>query len=66
MAEWATLDDIDSIEADTHIRGTIPRSGGRMEFWLTAPRPANYTIDEWEQIQNDKWERIFGKKEARQ
>ena len=64
MAEYATLDDIDEIEADPHISGTIPRAGGKLEFWLSAPRPAGISIDEWEAIQQAKWNRIFGKKEG--
>jgi len=64
MAEYATLDDIDTIDANPHIRGTIERSGGRTEFWLTSIRPAGYSVDEWEAIQQAKWERIFGKKEG--
>ena len=63
VCEYATLDDIDQIEADPHIKGTIRRGGDRLEFWLSAPRPARYTIDEWEEIQEAKWNRIFGKKE---
>lgn len=62
--QYATLDDLDTIQADPHISGTIPRPGGATEFWLTAPRPRNVSIDDWERIQQDKWERIFGKKES--
>jgi hypothetical protein len=63
IMEYATLDDIDSIEADPHIRGTIPRAGGKLEFWLTRPRPTGVSIDEWEEIQQEKWDKIFSKKE---
>jgi hypothetical protein len=56
--EWATLDTIDTHDKDLHINGTIRTSKGT-RFWLTAPRPDEYTIDEWEKIQQEKWDRIF-------
>ncbi len=59
--EYATLDTIED-DADPHIRGTIPRSGGRLEFWLNIPRPKDVSIDDWEAQQQAKWERIFGRK----
>jgi hypothetical protein len=58
MAEYATVDTIND-EADIHIRGTIPRAGGKLEFWLTAPRPKDISADEWERKQQEKWDRIF-------
>jgi len=61
MAEYATLDDIGSIEPDLHIKGTIPRTGGKLEFWMSIPRPNGISIDEWDALQQDKWDRIFGK-----
>lgn len=59
--EYATMDTIED-DADLHIRGTIPRPG-RLEFWLTQPRPRGMSIEEWEEITRNKWDRIFGKKE---
>mgnify|MGYP001591242766 FL=1 len=63
--EYATLDDIDEIEPDLHVRGTIPRPGGKLEFWLAAPRPKGVDVEEWDRIQQAKWDHIFGKKEAK-
>ena len=60
--QWATMDTV-LPEADSHIRGTIPRSSGRTEFWLTAPRPKYVSIEEWDRVQEEKWNRILGKKE---
>ncbi len=34
--EYATLDTV-SPEADLHIKGTIPRAGGKLEFWMFNP-----------------------------
>jgi len=50
-------------EKDLHIKGTIPRRNGT-EFWLTCPRPSGVSIDEWEEIQQAKWDRIWGKREV--
>ena len=49
---------------DLHIRGTIPRGGGKLEFWLSQPRPKGFSVDEWDRKMQDKWERVWGKKEA--
>jgi len=59
--EYATLDTIVP-EANLHISGTIPRKNG-LEFWMSIPRPKGVSVDEWEEIQEAKWQRIFGKKE---
>ena len=59
MAEYATLDDIDEVEPDLHIKGTIPKAGGKLVFWLGIPRPKGVSIDEWEKIQQDHWDRAF-------
>ena len=56
---WAKVEDIIP-ESEPHVRGTIPRPRG-LEFWMTAPRPKGYTVDEWDRIQTEKWERIFKK-----
>lgn len=48
-------------EANLHIGGTIPR-GTSLEFWLTIPRPRGINYDDWERIQQEKWDRIFGAK----
>ncbi len=62
--KYATFDEDTGYteEADLHKRGTIPR-GTKLEFWLTTPRPKGVSIDDWEEIQQQKWDRIFGKKE---
>ena len=53
-------DDTD-YRGNTHIKGTISRGGGNLEFWLSRPRPAGFSIDEWEEQEQAKWERIFPK-----
>ncbi len=58
--EYATLDTVED-DADLHIKGTIPRPGGKLEFWLSIPRPEGVSIDEWESQQQAKWNRIFKK-----
>ncbi len=58
---YATLDTVLD-EQETHIKGTIPRPKG-LEFWLSRPRPHGVSVDEWEELEEQKWERIFGKKE---
>lgn len=61
--QYALMDDpVMDEPADTHIRGTIPRAGGKVEFWMSIPRPKGVSIDEWEEIQQAKWDRIWGKK----
>lgn len=60
--EYATMDTIED-DADPHISGTIPRASGKLEFWLSAPRPAGVSIDEWDKLQQAKWNRIFKRKE---
>ena len=62
--QYAYMDDEWAFpEPDPHIRGTIERSGGRLEFWLSRPRPRGIDIDEWEEMEQAKWNRIFGKGE---
>ena len=56
---WATPEN-DTGEADLHISGTIPRPKG-LEFWLSRPRPKGISIDEWDRLETEKWERIFPK-----
>lgn len=54
--------------ANLHIKGTIVKNrNGKTftEFWMTAPRPSNIGLDEWEKIQDAKWNRIFGGKNER-
>ena len=61
---YATFDEATgyTTEANPHIGGTIPR-GTSIEFWMTAPRPKGVDFDEWERKEQEKWDRIFGKKE---
>ena len=63
--QWATFDEETGYteEKNLHIGGTIPR-GTSLEFWLSIPHPKGVSVDEWEEIQQAKWDRIFGKKEA--
>lgn len=60
--QYATMDSVLPGKI-LHKRGTIERSG-KLEFWLSQPCPRGVSIDEWEEIQQAKWERIFGKKET--
>ena len=57
--EYATIDSIIP-ESSLHVRGTIPRPNGT-EFWLSQPRPKGVSVDDWEKIQQEKWDRIFKK-----
>ena len=62
--EYATPENDDTdYRGSTHIRGTIPRGTG-LEFWLGRPRPRDVSVDEWDKLEEDKWQRIFGNKEA--
>jgi len=63
MPNYYATPENDTGEADLHIRGTIPRGGGKLEFWLSRPRPRGVSIDEWDRLEQAKWNRIF-KKEA--
>lgn len=64
--EYATPENDIGSEPDTHIRGTITRGDGRggtkLEFWLTRPRPRGISVDEWDRLEREKWDRIFGDK----
>ena len=57
LMDDAVMDDT----PNTHIKGTIERSGGRIDFWMAAPRPEGVSVDEWEKIQQAKWDTIFPK-----
>lgn len=59
---WAEVKDI-LPEADLHTRGTIRGSGGKLIFWLRQPRPKGVSVDDWEALQQEKWDKIFGAKE---
>lgn len=60
--QWATMESV-LPDKDLHVSGTVPGPGGRTTFWLTTPRPRNISPDEWEAVQEAKWERIFGKRQ---
>ena len=47
-------------EKNLHVRGTIERPNG-IEFWLSQPRPKDISLDDWETLQEAKWNRIFKK-----
>jgi len=59
--EWATDDNELPYTPNPHTRGTILTPRG-IKFWLTHPRPVGIGIDEWEKQEQDKWDRIWGKK----
>ena len=58
--QYATMDTV-LPDANLHVRGTIPRSGGRLEFWMTSPRPKDMSMAEWDEITTDRFDRAFGK-----
>ena len=59
-SQYATMDTV-LPDANLHVRGTIPRKGGRTEFWLTSPRPRGMSMEEWDEITTDRFDRAFGK-----
>jgi hypothetical protein len=59
-AQYATADTI-LPDADLHVKGTMPRSGGRLEFWLSQPRPKGISIKEWDKITQAKWDQAFSR-----
>jgi len=59
--EYATIDSV-LPEKDPHIRGTRQGPKG-LTFWLTQPRPAGVSPDDWEMFCQRRWDRIFPKKE---
>lgn len=64
--EYASLESAYEVDADSHIGGTVTRGiNGSTEFWLTAPRPKGTSLDEWERLQQEKWDRIFHSKKER-
>ena len=61
--EYATPEN-DTGEADSYPRGTIPRAKkGKiaLEFWLTRPCPKGINRDDWDRLEQEKWDRIFPK-----
>lgn len=65
---WATPENDLLYTPDPHIGGTIikNRNGKALtEFWLTRPCPKDIGIDDWDRLEQEKWDRIFpGKAEA--
>ena len=61
--KWATMDTV-LPERDEHVRGTIRGPGGKLTFWLSQPRPKGVSTDEWEALCQERWDKIFPKKEA--
>ena len=63
---YATFDEETgyTTEKNEHIGGTVSR-GTSTEFWLSRPRPKGISIDEWDRLEQEKWERIWGKKEGK-
>ena len=64
MSEWATVDTINRDDKIEHISGTLEKAGGKLVFWMTQPRPKGITMDDWDKMQQDKWNKIFGKREV--
>ena len=63
--EWATPENDLGYTPDLHIGGTITRNrNGKTltEFWLSRPRPKGVSLDDWEEQEQARWDRIFPKK----
>ena len=63
--EFATKDNELPYTPDLHISGTIVKNrNGKTftEFWLSRPRPKGVSLDDWEEQEQAKWNKIFGKK----
>lgn len=61
--QWATMDTV-LPQKDLHIANTKVGPGGTVTFWLHQPRPQGVSLEEWEQITQDRWDRIFRKERA--
>lgn len=60
--QYALMDDpIMDEPADLHVRGTIPRGNGKLEFWMSAPRPKGMSQDQWDKIRQARWDLAFPK-----
>jgi len=59
--EYATPENDTGYEPSLHKRGTIDTPRG-IQFWLTRPRPKGFNMEEWDRLEQEKWDRIFGKK----
>lgn len=59
--KYALMDDpvMDEPHAP-HVKGST-RKGKGVEFWMSQPRPQGVELDDWEEWQENKWERIFRK-----
>jgi len=59
--EWATpeRDDTD-YRGITHTQGIFPTQKG-IRMYLSRPRPKGFDLNEWERLEQEKWERIFPK-----
>jgi len=65
--EWATPENELPYTPHIHIGGTVTKKrNGKVftEFWMSRPRPEGVSIDEWEELEEAKWKRIFGKENA--
>lgn len=60
--EYATPENELPYVPDLHVRGTVKRPDS-ITFWLSRPRPKGMSVDEWDRLEQEKWQRIFGKKE---
>ena len=61
--EYATPENELPYVPDLHIRGTVKKPNG-LTFWLSRPRPVGVSVEEWDALEQQKWNRIFGKKET--
>lgn len=60
---YATPENDGGYVPDLHIKGTVKRPNS-ISFWMTRPRPEGVSIDDWDKLETEKWNRIFGVKDT--
>ena len=60
--QWATMDTV-LPDRDLHVAGTVLGPGGKLTFWLTAPRPKGMSFEAWEAQRKRNWDKAFAKRE---
>jgi hypothetical protein len=58
-SQYATMDTV-LPEANSHVRGTFPGTGGALTFWMMQPRPEGADQEEWDRKTQARWDRAFG------
>jgi hypothetical protein len=59
---WATAESV-LPDKNLHVDNTRVGPGGSVGFWMRQPRPQGVSPQDWEQITQNRWDRIFGPKE---